>query len=58
VTILTYLNKNQVKAIEIALDALDMCLKQDIDPEKSEFATDILTDMKRKDREYKLKKKK
>lgn len=53
-----YLNKNQVKAIEISLEALDMCLRNDIDPEKSEFATDVLVDMKRKDREYKLKKRK
>lgn len=52
-----YLNNNQIKAIEIALDALDMCIRQDIDPKKSEFATDILVDMKKKDRENKAKRK-
>ena len=45
-----YLNKKQAEAIEMALEALDMCLRFDIDPEKSAFATDALADMKRKDR--------
>lgn len=48
-----YLNKNQFKALGYALDALQMCLDQDIDQEKSTFAIDEICKMRVKGREQK-----
>lgn len=48
-----YLNKNQEKAIDIALDALDFGIRNGIQEDDSRFATDILVDMIEKNRKRK-----
>lgn len=52
-----YLNRKQLQALNIASDALQGCLENNIEPQKSAFAIDILADMKIKDRKAKQKKK-
>lgn len=50
-----YLNKKQIEAIDIALEALDYGLRCDVQQEQSSFAIDVLCEMKKKDREMKRK---
>lgn len=48
-----YLSKKQVKALEVALEALDYGLRCDIQQEESTFATDVIGEMLRKSRAQK-----
>lgn len=40
-----YLSKNQIKALEFALEALDYGLRCDIQQDESTFATDVISKM-------------
>lgn len=52
-----YLSKKQIKALEIAMEALDFGLTNNVQTEDSAYAADTICDMLIKDREQKRKRK-